>query len=240
MAPGSPSPEVRPRRGRTAAAAAAVVVLAAGWLVAQRLRADAVPQPLTASGTVEADETLLSAQVTGLITALPVAEGDRVTAGEVLARIDDRVLQQEMQTADLATLRTLEVEQQLYTIQSPIAGVVTREPVHLGETAVPGEVLIAVADLSQLQLTVYVPEEDLGSVYVGEPLQVTADPYPGRTFAGRVTSIAEQAEFTPRNVQTKADRLNLVFAVKASVANPDGALKPGMYVDATFAGGSRP
>ncbi len=225
------------RRAIGAVVLAAAAAAAGGWLA---LRPAPQPPPLTASGSVEADETLLSAQVTGVIAELPLAEGDHVQAGQVVAQIDDSVLRQEMTTADMAELGQLEAQAQLYTIHSPITGVVTQEPAMLGETAVPGEVLVAVADLSQLKLTVYVPEASLGQVYVGQPLAVVADPYPNRTFSGAVTQIAEQAEFTPRNVQTRADRLNLVFAITASVANPQGALKPGMYVTATFLGGTEP
>lgn len=80
----------------------------------------------------------------------------------------------------------------------------------------------------------YVREADLGRVWVGQQLQVVADSYPEQAFLGIVTSINEQAEFTPRNVQTRSDRLNLVFGVQATVDNVDDALKPGMSVDVTF------
>ena len=63
---------------------------------------------------------------------------------------------------------------------------------------------------------------------------VTADPFPSQTFHGMVTSINQRAEFTPRNIQTQRDRLNLVFGVKVQVDNPAYALKPGMPIDATF------
>ena len=70
---------------------------------------------------------------------------------------------------------------------------------------------------------------------VGQEVAVTADPFPGRSFSGVVTSTNQRAEFTPRNVQTQRDRLNLVFGVKIRVDNPRGELKPGMPADATFA-----
>ena len=85
-----------------------------------------------------------------------------------------------------------------------------------------------VADLSTLKLTAWVLERDLGKVSVGQVVQVTADPFPGKTFGGLVTSINTQAEFTPRNVQTQTDRLNLVFGVNMHVDNVDGLLKAGM------------
>ena len=105
---------------------------------------------------------------------------------------------------------------------------------HAGEVASPGQTVVAISDLSSLDFTAYVLERDLGRVRVGQAVAVTADPFPGQTFSGVVTSINQRAEFTPRNVQTQADRLNLVFGVKVRVDNPDGSLKPGMPADATF------
>lgn len=193
------------------------------------------PEVLTASGTLEADERVVSAKVTGLITAMPVEAGSPVAAGATVATIDDRFVRLQMRQApDVATRLALELQVQDYTLVSPVDGVVTRTPAHVGETAFPGQALLAVADLSSLDLTLYVDEVDFARVRVGQRVVLTADPYPGRTFEGTVTSVNQQAEFTPRNVQTRADRLNLVFGVRTKVANPDGALKPGMPVDATF------
>ena len=107
------------------------------------------------------------------------------------------------------------------------------------DTRLAPRVLLAVSDLSSLKLTLYVRLADLGGVSVGQRLTVTADPYPGRTFEGTVTSINQEAEFTPRNVQTQSDRLNLVFGVQATVENADGALRPGMPVDARFEASTR-
>ena len=75
---------------------------------------------------------------------------------------------------------------------------------------------------------------DVGQVRVGQAVAVTADPFPDRVFYGVVVSTNQRAEFTPRNVQTQRDRLNLVFGVKIRVDNPQGELKPGMPADATF------
>jgi HlyD family secretion protein len=110
----------------------------------------------------------------------------------------------------------------------------TQVPVHEGEVVAAGQMLGAVADLSTLKLTVWVLERDLGKVAVGQVVQITADPFPGHSFGGLVTSINTQAEFTPRNVQTQTDRLNLVFGVNIRVDNVEGLLKAGMPVDAIF------
>ena len=191
---------------------------------------------LTASGTLEADETRIAPRVTAAITALPLAEGDSVAAGALVARLDDRAIQLQIRQApDIASRLTFELQAQDYVLTSPVSGIVTRVPGRVGEMAFPGQTLLAVADLSTLRLTLFIEEADLARVRVGQRVAVIADPYPARAFEGVVTSINQQAEFTPRNVQTRTDRLNLVFGVQLTVPNPDGALRPGMPVDATFA-----
>lgn len=92
----------------------------------------------------------------------------------------------------------------------------------------------AVADLDQLEVSVYVPEADLGWANVGDPVQVKVDAYPERTFQGLVIYISDQAEFTPRNVQTPEERVILVYEVRILVLNLGGDLKPGLPADVTF------
>ena len=224
------------RRLRPLLAVLSLLVLGAlAWVAIDTWRATQAPGMLTASGAVEADEVLLSSEVAGRIVALPVAEGRLVNAGDPLARLDDSLVQLQIRQADPAMRQQLELQAEKYVVRTPISGVITRLPVRAGEIAAPGQTLAAVTDLSHLKLTVYVLERDLGQVDVGQQVSVTSDPFPGRTFGGVVTSINSRAEFTPRNVQTQRDQLNLVFGVKIRVDNPDGALKPGMPVDATFA-----
>lgn len=90
------------------------------------------------------------------------------------------------------------------------------------------------AKLDDLKITVYIPEDRYGSVKIGQQAQVFVDSFPGETFTGVVVSIADQAEFTPRNVQTEEGRRTTVFAVELKVENPDGRLKPGMPADVSF------
>jgi multidrug efflux pump subunit AcrA (membrane-fusion protein) len=134
-----------------------------------------------------------------------------------------------------SALDTLEVQLGKLALKAPISGLVLERPVHVGEVAVPGAPLMALADLDDVTLTIYVPENQLGRVQLGQPVSVTVDAYPDRVFAGRVTFISGQAEFTPKNVQTREERVNMVFAVKVKLPNPDHALKPGMPADAVLA-----
>jgi multidrug resistance efflux pump len=87
------------------------------------------------------------------------------------------------------------------------------------------------ANLDEVTLVIYIPENRIGQIQIGQPVEVSVDSFPGEVFTGRVATIAGEAEFTPRNVQTQEERVNLVFAVKVVIPNPDYALKPGMPAD---------
>lgn len=117
-------------------------------------------------------------------------------------------------------------------LRAPIAGRVTELLAEEGETIKPGTPLLVLANLDKVTLTIYIPEADIARVGVGQPVAVTVDSYPGREFPGRVVHVATEAEFTPRNVQTQEERVNMVFAVKVELPNLDGVLKPGMPADA--------
>lgn len=119
-------------------------------------------------------------------------------------------------------------------IAAPVSGVVLSRNLEPGEVLVPGAAVVTLADLSTLELYVYVPEAKVGAVDVGDPVAVAVDAYPGETFAGRVRVVASRAEFTPRNVESKEDRVTLVFKVTVTVPNREGKLKPGMPADAVF------
>ena len=113
-------------------------------------------------------------------------------------------------------------------------GVVLRKSLEPGATAVPGSAIVTLVDPRDIWLRAYIAETDLGRVRVGHPARVTVDAFPGEPFEA-ATEVASQAEFTPRNVQTQKERVNLVFRVKIAIANPDGWLKPGMSADAVIA-----
>ena len=107
-----------------------------------------------------------------------------------------------------------------------------------GETVRPGAPLLTLANLDRVTLTTYVPESDIARAKVGQRVVVTVDSYPDREFQGKIAHIATEAEFTPRNVQTQEERVNMVFAVKVELPNPGAELKPGMPADAILGGGS--
>jgi HlyD family secretion protein len=125
------------------------------------------------------------------------------------------------------------------TLRAPMEGVVVlkiREP---GETVAPGQPVVRLADLDHMWLEVFVPETELDRVKLGQEAEVSIDANPSKLYSGRVTEIAQEAEFTPKNVQTKQERTKLVFAVKVAVENPERELKPGMPADARIRVGRR-
>jgi HlyD family secretion protein len=117
-------------------------------------------------------------------------------------------------------------------VQSPITGVIADKFFEKGETAVMMSSLFKVSDLRMVDLIIYVSEEDLGKVKLGQTADISVDAYPGKTYSGKVTYISPEAEFTPKNIETKDERTKLVFAVKLKVVNPNYELKPGMPADA--------
>jgi HlyD family secretion protein len=136
-------------------------------------------------------------------------------------------LAQARNALDMARARLKEM-----VIFSPVDGIVLRKNLEVGETANPGVPILTLMKPSELWVRAYVPEEQIGRIKVGDPAQIAVDAYPARRFPGQITEISSEAEFTPRNVQTKKERVNLVFRIKIGVANPEGILKPGMPADA--------
>ena len=120
------------------------------------------------------------------------------------------------------------------SVHAPRTGIVTKIPAEAGELAAPGIVLCELADLDTVHLTIYVGEPMLGAVHLGQPADVYIDAYPDRPFSGKVVYISDQAEFTPRNVQTKEERTKLVYGIKIRIPNPDHILKAGMPADAVL------
>ncbi|MBO8168401.1 MAG: efflux RND transporter periplasmic adaptor subunit [Thermoanaerobacteraceae bacterium] len=119
-------------------------------------------------------------------------------------------------------------------IKAPADGVVTEKLINEGEFVNPGTPLAVITDLDHLWLEVYIPEAELGKVIIGQDARVSVDAFPGETFKGKVTYISQEAEFTPKNVQTRKERTNMVFMVKVALENAGGKLKPGMPADVVF------
>jgi HlyD family secretion protein len=131
-----------------------------------------------------------------------------------------------------AGLAILALQREKLTIRSPLDGLVVANAAQLGELVAPGAPIMTVADLSRLYLTVFVPEDEVGRVYLGRQASVSVDAYPGRAIAGSVSYISSRAEFTPKSVQTQKERVSTVFAVRIRLGTGELILKPGMPADA--------
>jgi HlyD family secretion protein len=115
---------------------------------------------------------------------------------------------------------------------APISGFVVKKFVEAGESVTQLSSLVMISDLSYVDLVIYVSETELGKVKLGQEASVTVDSYKDKTFTGKVIYISPDAEFTPKNIQTKDERTKLVFAVKIHIHNPGSELKDGMPADA--------
>jgi HlyD family secretion protein len=139
-----------------------------------------------------------------------------------------------------AALAAANVQLDQQTLVAPRNGLVSRKLLDPGELAAPGAQLLELADLDAVHLTVYIPENQIGLVKIGQRARVHVDAYPGQDFEGVVSFIAQQAEFTPQNVQAQEEQASLTFAVKIKLNNPDHRLKPGMPADADILLASQP
>jgi len=133
-----------------------------------------------------------------------------------------------------ASLALIDTQIAKLTVTAPTDGIILTRAVEPGEVVMPSATLLTLARLSDLTITVYVPEDRYGELSIGQTAEVTADSFAGETFSGTVINISGQAEFTPRNVQTTAGRKATVFAIKLSLIDTNGKLKPGMPADVLF------
>jgi HlyD family secretion protein len=115
---------------------------------------------------------------------------------------------------------------------SPIDGVVLVKSANVGEILAPGTTVMTIGDIDHPWLRGYINERDLGRVKLGTKAKISTDSYPGKVYWGRVSFIASEAEFTPKQIQTSEERLKLVYRIKIDVDNPQRELKSNMPADA--------
>ncbi len=329
-----PSPELP----RPAAFLARATLVAAVLFVGACARTERRPKgAITVSGNIEVIDAQLSFKIPGRLVERAVDEGDHVTAGQLIARLDDTELvqqldarraelaaaeaalaellagsrpqeiaaaeaalrsaeavrdrtrlearrQQDLRATDVATDRELENAQaQLHVaeaqvnearerlalvregprketiaqararvaqaqaavalaqtqvenaqLHAPANAVVLERHAEPGEFVSAGAPILTVADLSHVWLRAYLNETDLGRIQLGQSADVHTDSFPDKTYHGRLTFIAQEAEFTPKTVQTTKERVTLVYRIKIDLDNASGELKPGMAADATL------
>jgi HlyD family secretion protein len=120
------------------------------------------------------------------------------------------------------------------TLRAPFAGVISVREAELGQLAGPGVAIFTLDDLDHPWLRAYVNEPDIGRVRLGEAVNVTTDTYPGKVYHGRISFISPEAEFTPKTVETHAERVTLVYRIRIDIDNPTHELLPGMPADAAI------
>lgn len=192
--------------------------------------------------TQDAERALLQAVIEE--QALREAEEGKIRAEKQLALAQLGLQQIPIQSAErdalasqAAQARAALAEQQSYArdfvIRSPLHGTILTRTVELGEHVNAGVPLFTLVALDQLYMKVYIPEPQIGLISLDQQARVYVNAYPGRAFPAQVSRVAQQAEFTPKNVETKEERVKLVFAVELALGeNPGGILKPGMPADA--------
>lgn len=225
---------------------AAIVTVVARYVIASR--------PFIYAGTLETTKVVLSARVPSDVAAIYVAEGDMVSAGaplvdlscdtyKILASQIDRDYERAvalMESGHVSqaefdalsrTKRDNDLKLEWCRIKAPIDAMVMTRFREVGEIVAPGSALVSLANPYEIWAYFYVPYDMLHRLHVGQPVVGILPEAPGITFPGKIVKISEEAEFTPKNVQTREERTRLVYGVKVRFENPDLMLKSGMTIE---------
>ena len=209
------------------------------------------------SGAVEAVEIDISPKLSDTITKFYVKEGDKISKGqtlfvlegkEILAAFDfankefertsqlygKNVVSKEIYDAQKYKYDAASIKKEYLALKSPIDGKVLYKYYNEGEMAAAGRKVLTVADLKEMDVWVYLPHDMIAFLNVGD--KVTGFlPEADKEFAGHIYIINDEAEFTPKNVQTRKERQRLVYGVKLRFANDENlTLKPGMTLEVKF------
>jgi HlyD family secretion protein len=186
-----------------------------------------------------AEERYQSAQDQLLAAESGINAANLAGAESVLRRAEIAAEQSHLAVTQAeANLALIDTQITKLTILAPMDGVVLTSTVKAGEVIAAGSSAMVLGDLSNLTIVVYVPETLYGQLNLGQSAVITVDSFPGEPFTAAVTQIANQAEYTPRNVQSVEGRSATVYAITLRVNDPQGKLKPGMPADVTFNQGS--
>jgi HlyD family secretion protein len=205
--------------------------------VRQARRLEALPEDVSASSrdqTRAAAEGLERQAEAAQAQARASAEQARAAAVAIHASgAQATAAQANVKAAEEATRRVRLLAEEC-VLRAPRDAMLDDLPHEPGELVQAGQPLARLVDLSEVKATFYLPNAEIGAARPGGKAIVVADAWPDRRFEGVVASVSAKAEFTPRNIQTRTDRDRLVYPVEVRVANPDGALRPGMPVQVTL------
>ncbi len=160
----------------------------------------------------------------------------QATADRMQIDIKQRDLEAaEARVAELAAaLRLAQINLEYAELRAPIEGWVLLKNIEAGEVVNVGTPVFTLGDIEDLWMNVYAGAEVVGRLRLGGAVDVKVDSHPRETFAGKIIFIAQEAEFTPKNIQTREERTKLVYRLKVSIHNRDQVLKPGMPADAVL------
>lgn len=208
-----------------------VAPLVSGTIV----EAPAVEGALVKKGDVlfRIDDSVMKLQVVQAQAGVNAARAARDQAKKDKKKASEIAAAQAGLDQATAGLQLAQLQLSYCTVTAPVDGVVLSKALDSGEIASPGKTLATIGRLDELTVTVYVAESDIGRVKVGGNATLTTDSTTA-TFPCTVTTVASEAEFTPAQVETKDQRVKLVYAVTLSVADTSGTLKPGMPADVVF------
>jgi HlyD family secretion protein len=184
---------------------------------------------IVATERVQAAEVRLSALQTGENSLKALAAQATLAQAQAAA---DQASQSVLQAQ--ANLDLLDTQIGKLTVLAPVDGIVLSKSVETGEVLAAGAQALTIGQLDPLTITVYVPESRIGLLSVNQQATLQVDSFPDEEFSATIIAISDEAEFTPRNVQTVEGRKTTVFAVKLQLSNPEGKLKPGMPADVLF------
>jgi HlyD family secretion protein len=170
-----------------------------------------------------------AAQVERARGALKMAEASAI---ELRRREEELTTRRADITKSKASVALIDTQLNDTVAVSPVDGVVLVKSADVGEVLAPGTTVVTVGDIDHPWLRGYINETDLGKVKIGSKVKVTTDSFKDKVYNGRISFIASQAEFTPKQIQTQQERVKLVYRIKIEVENPGRELKSNMPVDA--------
>jgi HlyD family secretion protein len=190
-----------------------------------------------------AEKLVSQQQADKALTALDVARSRDRQAREALRLVQAGPRRERIEAARAtlaaaeAQVRTLDATLVNMVVKAPFAGVVTVRHHEPGEIVQAGAAALTLLNRDDRWVKIYVPETRVGAVHIGQGAAISTDTFKGRRFGGRVSYVASEAEFTPKTVQTREERVKLVYAVKVRIeGDPAHVLKPGMPADVVLEG----
>jgi HlyD family secretion protein len=231
----------------------AVSIAEASLAVQQRQRATAEQQLVAAEKSVISDQADLamkkldydryqslwqdgfsSTQQRDLAATALKQSGAALERDKALVLVERRAIEQAAAGVKSAeeNLAMAKINLGYTTLTAPFDGVILVRQAELGELAAPGTPIVTLADLDHVWLRAYVNEPDIGRIRLGQTAAVSVDSLPGKRFQGRISFISSSAEFTPKSVETHAQRVTLVYRIKIDIDNSGHALVPGLPADA--------